>query len=213
GSGDGFACALLNLVVDNDDSGQLDAKDDHNTAERGDESIQKGMYTNVMKGSNPDEDCLGEPGASVAEPPRRIRHVAVDAFGRIMELSEQEYAAFEREMKGVKELPTPPEFMGQWRVKRRITCLPFYEVCIFSERLMRDGSEPGGQGQEEGTTRATVYGWSERTDELEEETVGRTRLPAPLQRLIGLGMEGRDGYDRTLSRDEEVVRRILALAG
>ncbi|KAG8816578.1 hypothetical protein FRC17_000269, partial [Serendipita sp. 399] len=184
GSGDGFACALLNVMVDNDDSGQADAKDDHN--------IDGRDYVSIHK---------GDPETTVAEPRRRIRHVAVDAFGRILELSEQEYAAFEKEMKGVKELPTPPEFMGQWRVKRPITCLPFYEVSIFSERLMGEGGQVQGEGT---TTRATVYGWSERTDELEQEMVGRTRLPASLQRLIGLGMEGRDGYDRTLSRDEEV---------
>ncbi|KAG8840651.1 hypothetical protein FRB91_005840 [Serendipita sp. 411] len=192
GTGDGFACALVNIarsVVDNDDT----------------------ITVGAGEGKDEEEEHNSEPGVVQSH---HLRHVvAVDAFGRVLELNKEDYEVFEREMRAVKELPKPQEFMGQWRVKRAITCLPFYKVDIFpggrssSSKRVEEGEEI------EDKVTATVYGWNANTDELERETVGRTRLPGSLQRLIGLGMEGRDGYNRTIERDEEVIGKVMALGG
>ncbi|KAG8829784.1 hypothetical protein FRC18_009024 [Serendipita sp. 400] len=191
GAGDGFACALLC----NDDTT---------------------LTAGAGEGNEKNVDRDNKPGQ--AQSHHHLRHVvAVDAFGRVLELSEEDYEVFEREMRAVKELPKPQEFMGQWRVKRAITCLPFYKVDIFPGGR-RSSSSSSSKRVEEGEERedkvtATVYGWNANTDELERETVGRTRLPGSLQRLIGLGMEGRDGYNRTIERDEEVIGKVMALGG
>ncbi|KAG8840666.1 hypothetical protein FRB91_005820 [Serendipita sp. 411] len=193
GAGDGFACALLC----NDDTTLTDA------------AAGEGNEENV------DRDNNNKLGVVQSHHPHLRRVVAVDAFGRVLELSKEDYEVFEREMRDVKELPKPQEFMGQWRVKRAITCLPFYKVDIFPGRRSSSSSSKRveeGEEREEKVT-ATVYGWNANTDELERETVGRTRLPGSLQRLIGLGMEGRDGYNRTIERDEEVIGKVMALGG
>ncbi|KAG8787667.1 hypothetical protein FRC15_008540 [Serendipita sp. 397] len=194
GAGDGFACALLC----NDDTTTLTAAGAGEVNEE-----------NVNRDNKPGE----------AQSHHHLRHVvAVDAFGRVLELSKEDYEVFEREIRDVKELPKLQEFMGQWRVKRPITCLPFYKVDIFPGRRKSSSSSSSSKRVEEGEERedkvtATVYGWNANTDELERETVGRTRLPGSLQRLIGLGMEGRDGYNRTIERDEEVIGKVMALGG
>ncbi|KAG8801042.1 hypothetical protein FRC17_006745 [Serendipita sp. 399] len=116
---------------------------------------------------------------------------AVDASGRQLTLSKADFDAFHEHIEEVKKLPATGEFGGQWRVKHERTGFPIDRVLI--------------PGHEE----VSVYGWSKDVDTLESETQGVDKLPAPLQQLIGLAKEARDGYVRG-RREEAVVEKVLA---
>jgi len=119
-------------------------------------------------------------------------NIAVDARGKVLTLSADDFAAFEAKIKEVKALPHTSGFKGQWRVKHDRTSFPIDIVQI------------------PGEAERSVYGWSATTTTLEETTKGHASLPEPLQTLIGWAKEARTGYHRGQG-DQTVIEKVKAL--
>lgn len=120
-------------------------------------------------------------------------NIAVDARGKVLSLSNDDFAAFEAKIEEVKALPQTSGFRGQWRVKQQRTSYPIDIIQI------------------PGEAERSVYGWSATTSTLEETTNGYTTLPEPLQTLIGWAREAREGYHRGQADGTEIekVKNIL----
>ncbi|KIM24358.1 hypothetical protein M408DRAFT_40221, partial [Serendipita vermifera MAFF 305830] len=119
-------------------------------------------------------------------------NLAVDASGHLLTLTAADFTALEAQVRAVGEhVPATDAFMGQWRVKQARTSYPIDEIYVAGQKVR------------------SVYGWtkSENALELEEETKGRTTLPAELQALLGLVREARDGYTRG-HKDDSVIGKV-----
>jgi hypothetical protein len=119
---------------------------------------------------------------------------AVDARGKILILSDDDFAAFMTKVEEVKALPVP-EQLGQWRVKQQRTSYPI--------DILKLPGQPD----------VSVYGWSASTSTLEGPTEGHTSLPDPLQTLVGWAKEAREGYQRghVDPADQEVIDQVKNL--
>jgi len=122
-------------------------------------------------------------------------NIAVDARGKVLILSDNDFAAFEAKVGEIKELPPTGNFMGQYRVKQQRTSYPI------------DILKLPGQAD------VSVYGWSAATSTLEEPTNGHTSLPDPLQTLVGWAKEAREGYQRSHvdPADQTVIDKVKNL--
>ena len=112
---------------------------------------------------------------------------AVDAAGKVLQITTLDFIGFETWIQQVAALPAV-----SWSVAHNITDYP---VDILKT--------PAG-------LRASVYGWDPKTDVLNKPTAGYTRLPTPLQSLIGLARESWEGTNYSSPRNQTLINQILA---
>ncbi|KAL0570936.1 hypothetical protein V5O48_011020 [Marasmius crinis-equi] len=111
------------------------------------------------------------------------QNVAIDALGRVLLLSESDYAGLSTLAQKITiDLPDTGNFRNTWVVKQDRTSQPI-------DRLLVKGAEDGKLKQ------TSVQGWSESTRELKAPVGEYTELPETLSEFVGLVREAREGFE------------------
>ena len=125
-------------------------------------------------------------------------NVAVDAKGDILVVTQDDFVGLEQLAKQTLDLPHTDLPMNTWRVKQRRTDMPIHRLHV--PRSSDEIVETGVQGFEKGKK------------ELKEPVSGINELPEVLHEIIGLVVEGREGYERGKA-NEEVIGKVKAVLG
>ncbi|KAG8757972.1 hypothetical protein FRC12_010131 [Ceratobasidium sp. 428] len=122
-------------------------------------------------------------------------NVAVDAMGRVWTLSEQDFSALTSLASECANLPDTGSFRNQWRVKHDRTDYPIDQLYVSTSK---------------GLHAIGVYGHDGQTTTLKPPVGEIINLPAPLNSLVTLAKEGRDGFERG-TENTEVVSKVKAV--
>ncbi|KAL0061765.1 hypothetical protein AAF712_011368 [Marasmius tenuissimus] len=136
-------------------------------------------------------------GFSVALFKQDKQNVAVDGLGRVLLVSESDYAGLTTlAQKFTIDLPDSGNFRNTWVVKRPTTSQPI-------DRFLVKGAEDGKLKQ------TSVQGWSESTRELKEPIGEYTELPETLADFVGLIREATEGVQYGPGHtDPPMVRKV-----
>ncbi|KAG8771796.1 hypothetical protein FRC12_003403 [Ceratobasidium sp. 428] len=124
-------------------------------------------------------------------------NVAVDAMGRVWTLNEQDFSALASLASDRTALylsPTPSNIRAP-RVKHDRTDYPIDQLYVSTSK---------------GLHAIGVYGHDGETTTLKPPVGEITNLPAPLNSLVTLAKEGRDGFERG-TENTEVVSKVKAV--
>jgi hypothetical protein len=107
--------------------------------------------------------------------------IAIDASGRVLQLSETDATGLTDLAKAVNTLPKAGGFRNTWKIKQLTTSQPIERL------LIKDG---------ESLKETSVQGFANGKKEL-ASAVGDTKdLPDVLYEFVSLALEARDGYER-----------------
>lgn len=120
-------------------------------------------------------------------------NVAVDARGEILVVNQEDFEGLETLARASLELPPTELPMNTWRISQRRTDQPIHRLHV--PRSADEIVETGVQGFEKGKK------------VLKEPVAGITELPEVLHEIIGLVVEGREGYERGKA-NEEVISKV-----
>ncbi|KDQ16120.1 hypothetical protein BOTBODRAFT_31189 [Botryobasidium botryosum FD-172 SS1] len=124
--------------------------------------------------------------------------VAVDGQGRVLQLSQADFAALEALGRAsvADDIPSPGGFRNQWRIKHPRTSRPISWLRTADRDSIKDVS---------------VYGW-DKTNLLLERRVGELdRLPDVLHSTFGVFLEGREGLEGGGEVNSRVVEAVAAV--
>lgn len=123
-------------------------------------------------------------------------NIAVDARGVVLVVNQDDFAGLEKLAKQSLELPQTGLPMNTWRINQRRTDQPIHRLHV--PRSSDEIVETGVQGFEKGKK------------SLKEPVDGINELPEVLHEIIGLVVEGREGYERGKA-NEEVIGKVKAV--
>ncbi|KAG7086836.1 hypothetical protein E1B28_002757 [Marasmius oreades] len=125
------------------------------------------------------------------------QNVAVDATGRVLLLSESDYAGLTTlSQKITIDLPDTGNFRNTWVVNQLRTSQPI-------DRFFVKGAQDGKLKE------TSVQGWSEDKRELKDSVGEYTELPETLAEFVGLVREAREGFEfRHGQTDPPMVKKV-----
>ncbi|KAF9255768.1 hypothetical protein L218DRAFT_912018 [Marasmius fiardii PR-910] len=125
------------------------------------------------------------------------QNVAVDALGRVLLLTESDYAGLTTlSQKITIDLPDTGNFRNTWIVKQPTTSQPI-------DRLLVKGADDGELKE------TSVQGWSAGQRELKKPVGEYTELPETLGEFVGLVREAREGFKFELGQpDPPMVKKV-----
>lgn len=115
---------------------------------------------------------------------------AVDSMGRVLVLSDKDYAGLTALARQVPALPETGNFRNTWVIKHERTGQVIERILVGKE-----------------LKETSVQGFVKGKTELKEPTAGRETLPEVLVEVAGLLLEGREGHQRG-AEDKSVVQRV-----
>jgi len=119
-------------------------------------------------------------------------NVAVDAMGRVFVLTEEDFSALASLATETTSLPDTGAFRNQWRIKHDRTDYPIDQLYIATDN---------------GLHTIGVYGHDGETTALKTPVGDILNLPTPLNSIITLAKEGRDGFERG-TENTEVTSKV-----
>ncbi|KAJ7136068.1 hypothetical protein C8R44DRAFT_609534 [Mycena epipterygia] len=119
--------------------------------------------------------------------------VAIDAMGRILVVSDSDYAGVvELARRVAVELPDTGRFRNTWVIKHPATSQPIDRLLVVVDGQFKETS---------------VQGFVKGKKELKAPVGDISELPDVLNEVAGLALEGRTGYSRG-SGDSEMVQKV-----
>ncbi|QRV92449.1 hypothetical protein RhiJN_20467 [Ceratobasidium sp. AG-Ba] len=122
-------------------------------------------------------------------------NVAVDAMGRVLVLTKEDFSALSSLAAETATLPNTGSFRNQWRVKHDRTDYPIEQLYVATSN---------------GLHTIGVYGHDGQTTTLKPPVGNIANLPAPLNSIITVAKEGRNGFERG-TENTEVVSKVKAV--
>ncbi|KAF5339347.1 hypothetical protein D9611_009851 [Ephemerocybe angulata] len=136
------------------------------------------------------------------------RHYAVDHFGRIRVLQDQDVSGLQDLYSGVQGLPSTGGFRNTWVLKQPITSRPIERILLPKATLPADPAER--YDQEFLETGVQGFDYNVRELDPKRPVEGYDQLPAPLWELTGAVLEGRAGE---ADKDDAVLDYVRGLLG
>ncbi|KAG9096413.1 hypothetical protein FRC06_008689 [Ceratobasidium sp. 370] len=129
-------------------------------------------------------------------------NVAIDAMGRVFVLNHEDFSALASLAAEAANLPDTGSFRNQWRqvappFKHDRTDYPIDELHVATSK---------------GLHSIGIYGHDGQTTTLKPPVGDITNLPPPLNSIVTLAKEGRNGFERG-TENTEVVSKVKAVLG
>ncbi|KAF9501480.1 hypothetical protein BDN71DRAFT_1492156 [Pleurotus eryngii] len=134
--------------------------------------------------------------------------IAVDAMGRVLQVSAEDYKGITSLAYEVLVLPSTGTFRNTWALKRPATSQPIDRILV----AVKGGGDPEGGVELKETS---VQGFSKQlTMELKRPLTdeGITHLPSSLSELAGLVLEAREGFVPG-DEDRQMVTKVKDVLG
>ncbi|KAG8742509.1 hypothetical protein FRC10_001343 [Ceratobasidium sp. 414] len=140
-------------------------------------------------------------------------NVAIDAMGRVYVLNSEDFSALASLASEAANLPDTGSFRNQWRQVALPCALVLVRLIFESTRVKHDRTDyPIDQlfvATSKGLHTIGIYGHDGQTTTLEYPVGEITNLPAPLNSIVTLAKEGRNGFERG-TENTEVVSKVKA---
>jgi len=124
--------------------------------------------------------------------------IAVDAQGRVLQLSQADFAAIKElgASSVADNIPAAGGFRNQWRIKHARTSQPISWLRVVDGGAIKDVS---------------VYGYNKQKLELDPEVDGLATLPEVLDKVFGVFAEGREGLEDGGEVNSRIVELVAAV--